>query len=71
MFAEATLREIAARLPADEKQLEEVSGLGEKRIAAFGVELLRIVAEHLPIIERLRAKTPRPGDVMDQALTPW
>ncbi|HZU97890.1 MAG TPA: HRDC domain-containing protein [Planctomycetota bacterium] len=71
VFAEATLREVAARLPADERQLEEIPGLGEKRIAAFGGELLRIVAEHLPIIERLRAKTPQPGDIMDQALTPW
>ena len=66
-----TNREIAARLPADERQLENVPGLGEKRLAAFGGELLRIVAEHLPIIERLRANTPEPGDIMDRALTPW
>jgi superfamily II DNA helicase RecQ len=68
LFSEATLRELAARMPADEKELEEVPGMAGKRIAAHGVELLRIVAEHMPIIERLRNLRPEPGDVLDDPI---
>ncbi len=74
LFAESTLREIAVARPGDEKTLEAIPGLGEKRIAAHGVELLRIVAEHLPIIERLREHRPVPGDLMDEPVAttaPW
>jgi ATP-dependent DNA helicase RecQ len=74
LFAEATLREIAVRLPRDERELEAVPGLGEKRLAAHGVEILRIVAEHGPIIDRLRDRRPEPGDLMDEPLAavgPW
>lgn len=74
LFAEATLREIAVKLPADELALEAIPGLGDKRIAAHGIEILRIVAEHMPIIERLRQSRPVPGDLMDEpiaASAPW
>jgi superfamily II DNA helicase RecQ len=68
LFTEATLREIAVKLPANERELEAIPGLGDKRIAAHGVELLRVVAEHMPIIERLRHRKPKPGDLMDEPI---
>ncbi len=68
LFSEATLRELAARMPASEAELEEVPGMADKRIAAHGIELLRIVAEHMPIVERLRARKPEPGDVLDDPI---
>lgn len=74
LFTEATLREIAARMPTNEKELEEIPALAERRLAAHGFELLRIVAEHLPIVQRLREAKPQPGDVMDEPLVaavPW
>jgi hypothetical protein len=55
-------------MPADERELEEVPGMADKRIAAHGAELLRIVAEHMPIIERLRNLRPEPGDVLDDPI---
>jgi ATP-dependent DNA helicase RecQ len=69
LFAESTLREVAVKLPRDERELEALPGLGAKRIAAHGIELLRIVAEHAPIVERLRRSRPTPGDLMDEPLT--
>jgi superfamily II DNA helicase RecQ len=68
LFAESTLRELAARQPSNEIQLEAVPGLGAKRLAAYGIDLLRIVSEHAPIIGRLRRHEGHPGDVMDEPL---
>lgn len=68
LFAESTLREIAVKRPRDEKELEAIPGLGDKRIAAHGIELLRVVAEHIPIVERLRHSRPTPGDLMDEPI---
>ncbi len=54
LFSEHVIREIATALPASTADLERIQGLGPKRVSEFGEELLRIVAEHLPIIERIR-----------------
>src|SRR5581483_6666278 len=66
LFAESTLREIAVRRPHDERELEAIPGLGEKRVGAHGAEILRIVSEHGPVIERIRERQPVPGDLMDE-----
>ncbi len=65
IFSEATLRELAAAAPATPEALERVPGLGTKRLELHGAELLRIVAEHAPIMERLASDAPRPGDEVD------
>lgn len=57
LISDATLREIAAKWPQSLYELEVVAGLGEKRIASYGAELLRIVAEHMPIIDRLQDRS--------------
>lgn len=60
VFSESTLRGLAAARPMSESELERVPGLGPKRIAAYGGELLRILAEHAPIVARLAATEPTP-----------
>lgn len=55
VFSEATLREIAAARPTTEAALLSTPGLGARRGEAHGAELLRIVAEHEPVIARLEA----------------
>lgn len=42
---DATLREIAARRPATLAELGEIPGLGTKKLEAYGVGVLRVVAE--------------------------
>ena len=42
---DATLREIAARRPATLAELGEISGLGTKKLEAYGEAVLAVVAE--------------------------
>lgn len=42
---DATLREIAARRPATLAELGEISGLGVKKLGAYGEAVLEVVAE--------------------------
>ena len=42
---DATLREIAARKPATLAELGEISGLGTKKLEAYGEDVLAVVAE--------------------------
>ena len=42
---DATLREIAARKPATLAELGEISGLGAKKLEAYGEAVLEVVAE--------------------------
>ena len=42
---DATLREIAARRPATLAELGEISGLGTKKLEAYGEDVLAVVAE--------------------------
>ncbi|MDP2029641.1 MAG: DNA helicase RecQ [Thiobacillus sp.] len=42
---DATLREIAARRPATLAELGEISGLGTKKLEAYGEDVLKVVAE--------------------------
>ena len=43
IFHDATLREIAARRPADVAALGEVGGVGARKLAAYGEAFLRVV----------------------------
>ncbi|MCS6811690.1 MAG: DNA helicase RecQ [Tepidimonas sp.] len=45
IFHDATLRALAQRLPACEADLDGIPGLGANKRAAYGAEVLRVVAE--------------------------
>jgi DNA helicase-2/ATP-dependent DNA helicase PcrA len=45
VFTDATLRELAKRLPADETGLRQVAGIGPAKLDAYGDELLALLAE--------------------------
>ena len=47
IFHDATLVALAQRLPACDGDLEGIPGLGEKKRAAYGAEVLRVVAQAL------------------------
>lgn len=44
IFHDATLRAIAAQLPQSMADLDGISGIGEKKRAAYGAEVLRVVS---------------------------
>jgi ATP-dependent DNA helicase RecQ len=44
IFPDATLVELAERRPADERQLLQVHGMGAKRVARYGEQVLRAIA---------------------------
>ena len=44
IFHDATLRAIAAQLPQSLADLDGISGIGEKKRAAYGAEVLRVVS---------------------------
>jgi ATP-dependent DNA helicase RecQ len=46
IFHDATLRAIAQRRPADVADLEGISGIGEKKRAAYGEAVLQVVSAH-------------------------
>jgi DNA helicase-2/ATP-dependent DNA helicase PcrA len=45
VFADATLRELARRLPTDETGLRQISGIGPAKLDAYGDELLALLTE--------------------------
>ena len=45
VFHDATLREIAARKPADLTALSGVTGVGENKLARYGEQVLEVLAE--------------------------
>ncbi len=46
VFSNATLAEMARRAPASLGELGEVSGVGAKKLDAYGREILRVLSEH-------------------------
>lgn len=46
VFGDATLRAVAARRPASLGELDGISGIGAKKLEAYGDALVRVVAEH-------------------------
>ncbi|MFW5857767.1 MAG: HRDC domain-containing protein, partial [Planctomycetota bacterium] len=47
VFHDSTLRGVAALRPRTEAELLEVSGVGERKLARYGAEVLAVVAAHL------------------------
>jgi len=47
VFSDATLRDLARRQPKSEGELLAVHGIGAKKCAEYGVDILREVAEHM------------------------
>jgi ATP-dependent DNA helicase RecQ len=48
VFGDATLRGIALTEPTTLEQLSEISGIGEKKLEAYGAAVLAVVAEDAP-----------------------
>jgi DNA helicase-2/ATP-dependent DNA helicase PcrA len=48
VFADATLRDLARRMPTDESGLRRVHGVGPAKLDAYGDELLKLLAELQP-----------------------
>ena len=46
IFHDATLREIAARMPGDLSALGSISGIGQNKLAKYGEGVLAVLAEH-------------------------
>ncbi|MRX44431.1 DNA helicase RecQ [Agromyces kandeliae] len=46
VFGDATLRAVAVRRPAAVAELDGISGIGAKKLDAYGEALVRVVAEH-------------------------
>ncbi|WP_353826655.1 DNA helicase RecQ [Agromyces sp. SYSU T0242] len=46
VFGDATLRAVAVRRPATVGELDGISGIGAKKLDAYGEALVRVVAEH-------------------------
>jgi ATP-dependent DNA helicase RecQ len=47
VFSDKTLKEMAARLPADETSLRAVSGVGEMKLANYGPAFLSVIKQYL------------------------
>jgi ATP-dependent DNA helicase RecQ len=43
IFHDSTLRAVAARRPQDMEALASISGIGERKLQAYGEELIRLV----------------------------
>ena len=46
VFGDATLRGLAQARPTCSRELDGISGIGAKKLEAYGEELLAVVAEH-------------------------
>nr|WP_275477761.1 DNA helicase RecQ [Herbidospora cretacea] len=46
VFHDATLKEIATRLPADLAALATINGVGENKLAKYGESILEVLADH-------------------------
>ena len=48
VFNDATLQELAARVPTTEAQLLEIRGVGPSRVERYGADILTLLAAHRP-----------------------
>jgi len=46
VFHDATLSEMVERRPRTRAELAHVSGVGERKLDAYGVEFLQVIREH-------------------------
>ena len=47
VFHDATLRELASRMPTDRNSLLKVKGVGESKVQQFGDRFISVIADHL------------------------
>jgi ATP-dependent DNA helicase RecQ len=52
VFSDVTLRQMARDYPANERDLERISGVGQKKLAEFGAVFLAEIAAHLTAAPR-------------------
>jgi ATP-dependent DNA helicase RecQ len=78
VFHDATLMRVAAVMPSSLKRLGSIPGFGEKRLADFGNDLLRIIEEHatskevardLPLAGAPPVERPQPQSTAKQKQT--
>jgi DNA helicase-2/ATP-dependent DNA helicase PcrA len=57
VFTDATLTAIAERVPADDAELAEISGVGARKLALYGADVLAVVGGASPesVLERAEA----------------
>jgi ATP-dependent DNA helicase RecQ len=78
IFHDATLREIAARMPADLGALGAISGIGENKLAKYGESVLGVLGGAAPEAEAPKATAPKamapkaagPAAVASRAVAP-
>ena len=61
VFGDATLRGVAILRPDSREALAEISGIGEKKLDAYGDALLAVVAGRVPTVSVGTAAPDRPG----------
>lgn len=76
VFTNAALDEIYARLPTTHEELLEVKGIGPKKLADYGDDILSIVAQYTDVNGNLRRAVggtskpiPRPAQISANSLT--
>ena len=69
IFHDATLRQIAAAPPADLAGLAAVNGVGETKLARYGEQILAVLGEKLPELERHRHRSPGHSARLDDMTT--
>ena len=70
IFHDATLREIAARMPADLGALGTISGIGENKLAKYGEGVLGVLAGAPPEAAEEAGAPDRPEAVAPRAVAP-
>jgi ATP-dependent DNA helicase RecQ len=61
VFPDATLREMASRLPCDRTSLRAITGVGEKKLADFGAAFLSEISAYVARTGAMPALTPSPS----------
>ena len=49
VFGDNTLKEMSVRIPVNESQLSEISGVGEKKILKYGDQFLNVIKEYVKV----------------------
>ncbi|HAT4315190.1 TPA: DNA helicase RecQ [Clostridium perfringens] len=49
VFGDNTLKEMSVRIPINESQLSEISGVGEKKILKYGEQFLNVIKEYVKV----------------------
>lgn len=49
VFGDNTLKEMSVRIPINESQLSEISGVGEKKILKYGEQFLNVIKEYVNV----------------------